>query len=64
MKIMQVLVLIFFSFMSPSNVFGISILYNGFECLETADTNDPTPKSMLVPRKLEVMKNVWDGVVV
>ena len=57
MKIMQALVLTLFSFLLQSNVFGISIVYNGFECLNAIDTNDPTPKNTPVQSKFEVIQD-------
>jgi hypothetical protein len=62
MKIMQVLILTLFSFLLQSNVFGISIVYNGFECLNAVDTNDPTPKGTLVQSKFEVIQDAGDGI--
>ncbi|WP_292994719.1 hypothetical protein [Nitrosomonas sp.] len=61
MKIMQALVLTLFSFLLQSNVFGISIVYNGFECLNAIDTNDPTPKGTPVQSKFEVIQDAGDG---
>ena len=62
MKIMQALVLTLFSFLLQSNVFGISIVYNGFECLNAIDTNDPTPKGTPVQSKFEVIQDAGDGI--
>ena len=62
MKIMQALVLTLFSFLLQSNVFGISILYNGFECLNAVDTNNPTPKGTPVQSKFEVIQDAGDGI--
>ncbi|WP_394809341.1 hypothetical protein [Nitrosomonas sp.] len=62
MKIMQALALTLFSFLLQSNVFGISIVYNGFECLNAVDTNDPTPKGTPVQSKFEVIEDAGDGV--
>ena len=62
MKIMQALVLTLFSFLLQSNVFGISIVYNGFECLNAVDTNDPTPKGTPVQSKFEVIQDAGDGI--
>lgn len=44
MKLMKVLALALFSFLFQSNVFGASIVYNGFECLNAVDTSGPYTK--------------------
>jgi len=62
MKIMQILVLTLFSFLFQSNVFGIAIVYNGFECLNAIDANDLSPKETPVQSKFEVIEDVGDGV--
>lgn len=62
MKIMEVFAITLFSFFLNSNVFGISIIYDGFECLNAVDTNDPTPKGAPVQSKFEVIQDVGDGI--
>ena len=62
MKIMQILVLTLFSFLLQSNVFGIVIVYNGFECLTAIDANNPTSKDNPIQSKFEVMENVGEGI--
>jgi len=62
MRIMQALVLTLFSFLIQSNVLGISIVYNGFECLNAVDTNDPTPTGTPVQSKFEVIQDAGDGI--
>ena len=62
MKIMKVLALALFSFLFQSNVFGTSIVYNGFECLNAVDANDPTPKGAPIQSKFEVMQDAGDGI--
>ncbi len=62
MKLIQVLALIFISFLLQKNVHGIAIVYDGFECLNPTNANDITPNSSnLVQSKFEVIENVGEG---
>lgn len=63
MRIMQALVIIILSFLLQCNVFATSIVYEGLECLNAVDTEDPTPNNSTpaVQSKFEVIENSGDG---
>lgn len=62
MKLMRALVLTLSLFFLQGNVFATSIVYNGFECLNIVNANDPTPDSTPVQSKFEVIDDAGDGV--
>lgn len=62
MKIIQLVILTLFSFLMQSNVFGIAIVYNGFECLSATNANDITPKDTTIQSRFEVIEDVGEGI--
>lgn len=63
MKIAQIVVFALLLFLLQSNVFGLSITYEGFECQSTIDTEDPTPDSAAsVQSRFEVIEDSGGGV--
>ena len=61
MKIMQILVLILFSLLGQSNVWGLSLTYDGFECLNPIDANDLTSTETPIQSRLEVIEDLGGG---
>ena len=61
MKIMQILVLTLFSLLVQSNVWGLSLTYAGFECLNPIDANDLTPTETPIQSRLEVIEDLGGG---
>ena len=57
MKIMQILVLTLFSLLVQSNVWGLSLTYDGFECLNPIDANDLTSTETPIQSRLEVTED-------
>ena len=62
MKIIQLVMLTLFSFLVQSNVFGIAIVYNGFECLNATNANDITSTAIPIQSKFEVIEDVGEGI--
>ncbi len=63
MKVAQLLVFALLNFLLQSDVFGLSITYEGFECQSAIDTEDPTPdRAALVQSKFEVIEDSGGGV--
>ncbi len=61
MKIMQILVLTLFSSLIQSNVWGLSLTYTGFKCLNSIDANDLTPTETLIQSKFEIIEDIGGG---
>jgi len=62
MKIMQGLTLTLFFFLLYSHALAISIVYDGFNCLNAVNFNDPTPSITPIQSKFEVIENAGEGV--
>ncbi|WP_297325533.1 hypothetical protein [Nitrosomonas sp.] len=62
MKMLRILVLTVLSFLLQGNVFGISIAYSGFTCLNTIDINDITPSGIPIESRFEVVEDVGGGI--
>ncbi|PSJ18177.1 hypothetical protein [Nitrosomonas supralitoralis] len=62
MKIMQGLALTLFSLLLHSYTLATSIVYDGFNCLNAVDANDPTPGITRVQSKFEVIEIVGEGI--
>lgn len=62
MKISRILVITLFSFLFQSNVLGLSIVYDGFECLNAIDANDPVPGLTPIRSKFEVIEDAGGGI--
>ena len=63
MRMLQGLVLAFFSCLAHSNAYAISIVYQGFECLSAVNTEDPAPNNgTLVQSRFEVIEDSGDGI--
>lgn len=62
MKIMRILMVVLVSFLFQENVFGIAIVYNGFECRSAISANDITPTDIPVQSRFEVIEDIGDGV--
>lgn len=61
MKIVQALIVIISLFLAHGAAWGISIVYDGFQCLNSADPDDPTPQDTPVQSKFEVIEDAGDG---
>ena len=55
------LILLLASCLLHENALGASITYSGFKCLNATDANDPTPSSIVVQSRFEVIENVGSG---
>lgn len=63
MKIAQILVFALLFLLLQSNVHGLSITYEGFECRSAVDTEDPAPDSAAsVQSRFEVIEDSGGGV--
>ena len=64
MRMLQGLVLAFFSCLAHSNAYAISIVYQGFECLSAVNTEDPAPNNGTAPvqSRFEVIEDSGDGI--
>ncbi|MER0204328.1 MAG: hypothetical protein DU480_10835 [Nitrosomonas sp.] len=63
MRMLQGLVLAFFSCLAHSNAYAISIVYQGFECLSAVNTEDPAPNNGTpVQSRFEVIEDSGDGI--
>lgn len=62
MKMLRILVLTVLSFLFQSNVFGVSITYSGFACLNTIDINNITPSGIPIESRFEVIEDGGGGV--
>ncbi len=62
MKRIQALALLFVSFLFQNNVFGLAIVYEGFECLNPTNANDITPSNNFLQSKFEVIENIGEGI--
>lgn len=61
MKIMQALIVTLSLCFAHGAVWGVSIVYDGSQCLNTADSDDPTPQGTPVQSKFEVIEDAGDG---
>lgn len=61
MKIVQALIVIISLYLAHGAAWGISIVYDGFQCLNSANPDDPTPQGTPVQSKFEVIENAGDG---
>lgn len=55
------LMLLLVSCLFHGNVSATSIAYSGFKCLNATDANDPTPSSVVVQSRFEVIEDVGGG---
>lgn len=62
MKMLRILVFAVLSLLFQGNVFGISITYSGFTCLNTIDINDTTPSGVPIESRFEVIEDVGGGI--
>ena len=63
MRMLQGLVFVFFSCFIHSDVYAISIVYQGFECLNAVNTEDPAPNNGTpVQSRFEVIEDSGDGI--
>lgn len=62
MWVIRILTLILLSFLFQSNVSGIAIAYNGFECLSVINANDITSTDIPVQSRFEVIEDVGGGI--
>jgi len=63
MKLIQTLAFVPLFLFIQNNALGISITYEGFECLNSTNANDITPNTnSLVQSKFEVIENSGEGI--
>ncbi|PXW90736.1 hypothetical protein C8R34_10248 [Nitrosomonas sp. Nm84] len=62
MKMLRILVFTIFSLLFQGNVFGTSIAYSGFICLNTIDINDITSSGIPIESRFEVIEDVGGGI--
>ncbi|MDP1557774.1 MAG: hypothetical protein Q8K59_05125 [Nitrosomonas sp.] len=51
-----------FAVLFSGNIFAVSIVYNGFKCQNTVNSNDATPAAIQTQSRFEVIEDVGDGV--
>jgi hypothetical protein len=62
MKIVQALIVIIISlYLAHGAAWGVSIVYDGFQCLNSTNPDDPTPQGTPVQSRFEVIENAGDG---
>lgn len=62
MKMLRILVLTILSLLFQGNVFGTSIAYSGFICLNTVDINDIASSGIPIESRFEVIEDVGGGI--
>ncbi len=62
MKLTQKLATALFAVLLSGNVYSVSIFYDGFECQNATNPNDPTPTQTPVQSRFEVIDDLGEGI--
>jgi len=60
--LMQKLATALFAVLLSGNVYSVSIIYDGFECQNATNPNDPTPTQTPVQSRFEVIDDLGEGI--
>ena len=63
MRMIFFLALLFAAILNSGTVFAQSISYQGFECFNASNANDPTPTETIAESRFEVIEVLGDGMV-
>ena len=60
-KIEQIIIAVFFMVLLPEQAVALSIKYDGFECQNAVNADDPLPSGIPVQSRFEVIEDAGDG---